>query len=129
MNLKLIVFFLLVLVSYTIQRLQVKCNKQPNMSILHHMLGVYLTFGTFIFNSHYAIHLMSLLAIRCGWMIMDTIHGDELCIVTTWFNDACGYPKTQPFHDLNLFIDEKLKINICIFTILYDLYFISKGFI
>ena len=129
MNLKLIVFFLLVLASYAIQRLQVKCNKQPIMSILHHMLGVYLLFGTFIFNSHYAIHLMSLLAIRCGWMIMDIIHGDELCIVTTWFNDACGYPKTQLFHDLSLFIDEKLKINISIFTILYDLYFISKGFI
>lgn len=132
MNLKLITFFTLVLVSYTIEKLQVQCKnkdsliKREILSILHHILVIWLYFGTFIFRRYYVVHLLSLLFIYSQWQVLETIYGYDYCIISKVYNDMCGIDLKDGFKDLRYSIEGK-EFRISYLIMIYDLYFISKG--
>lgn len=130
MNIKLIVFFLLVLASYTTEKLSIKCKTGDNLiqreslSLAHHTLVTWVYFGSFIFNTHYRLHLLVLLFIAAQWDVVESYTGIYGCSLSLVYNNLCGIKHDTSIQDLA----EKIGFwKVALVTAMYDLYFISKG--
>jgi len=133
MNYKLLVFMLLVFISYIYEKINVKCRnnktvlKREIISFLHHIISVYSYFGTLVFNKYYTLHLLTSLCIVSHWSIIEFYNdGCSPCFLQTKYNKLCGLECNKKFQDINQLIggdDRKLQTMV----LLYDFYFISKG--
>ena len=126
-NTKLLSYFILVLLSFSIERLYIKC-KNPSLytvsvSFFHHMFAAYLYFGTFIFKFH-LFNIFILLLTILGW-----VFNNNRCFLSVYYNKICGLDNKEQFHDLVNYVNKYLQIKnlhyyIAIMIIIYNLYFL-----
>ena len=90
---KLLIFSILVIVQYLMDRFTSKCATYTGEVLLffHHIMAVYIYFGPFFFNPFY--HLIFCIILLFHWYTY------EACIVTRWTNYYCGVDIKRPFHD------------------------------
>jgi len=101
MNKPLITYIIIVLISFTNDKLHSQCNN-PNIkidmvSLLHHFVSIYSWFGTFIFG-YPEIHLFYVLTIIAGWNYFGN------CIISEWYNNACKLDKNKNHKDIPYYI-------------------------
>ena len=101
MNKPLITYIIIVLISFTNDKLHGQCNN-PNIkidmvSLLHHFVSIYSWFGTFIFG-YPEIHLFYVLTIIAGWNYFGN------CIISEWYNNACKLDKNKNHKDIPYYI-------------------------
>jgi len=101
MNKPLITYIIIVIVSFTNDKLHSECNnpsiKVDMVSVLHHFISIYSWFGTFIFG-YPEIHLFYVLAIITGWNYFGN------CIISEWYNNACKLNKNKNHKDIPYYI-------------------------
>jgi len=101
MNKPLITYIIIVLASFTNDKLHSECNnpsiKVDMVSLLHHFISIYSWFGTFIFG-YPEIHLFYVLAIITGWNYFGN------CIISEWYNNACKLNKNKNHKDIPYYI-------------------------
>ena len=101
MNKPLITYIIIVLASFTNDKLHSECNnpsiKVDMISLLHHFISIYSWFGTFIFG-YPEIHLFYVLAIITGWNYFGN------CIISEWYNNACKLNKNKNHKDIPYYI-------------------------
>ena len=101
MNKPLITYIIIVIVSFTNDKLHSECNnpsiKVDMVSLLHHFISIYSWFGTFIFG-YPEIHLFYVLAIITGWNYFGN------CIISEWYNNACKLNKNKNHKDIPYYI-------------------------
>ena len=123
----LAVFFILVTISFLIERHYVVCKNYStytiSLSLLHHIFSVYLYFGTFIFR-YYLFNITIGLLTLFGWIIFG-----NRCFLTLYYNNICGIDKNVQFHDIINFTNKFLKIDyfhyyILSFIFIYNFYFL-----
>ena len=126
-KIKLSIFFILVTISFLIEKYYVKCNNHTIypilLSLLHHIISVYLYFGTFIFR-YYIFNVSITLLTFIGWIIFY-----NRCILTVYYNNLCKIDEKTQFHDIINFINKLLKIHnlhyyILSIIIIYNIYFL-----
>lgn len=126
---RLIIYFVLVIISYLIEKTNVTCKnpsiKTETISILHHLFGVWAYMGPMIFNNLYLIHLFTLIVIVAHWDVIDVFTGVRGCSLTMINNHLCGRDIRHRF--VNITNYNVPFYPFLITAILYDLYFISKG--
>ena len=90
---KLLIFSLLVIVQYLMDRFTSTCATYTGEVLLffHHIMAVYIYFGPLFFNPFY--HLLFCVILLIHW------HTYKACIVTKWTNYYCGVDMNRPFHD------------------------------
>lgn len=96
--------------------------------IFHHILDVYVFFG-FLINQtrrEFMFHLALIISLLIHWF-----SNDYDCILTTYLNELCGYPKKQWFQSIMFKLHEVTGIYYLhtywlIALILYDLWMIFK---
>ena len=124
---KLYIFFILVTISFLIERYYVECKNYSiytiSLSLLHHIFSVYLYFGTFIFR-YYIFNIVIGLLTLFGWIILG-----NRCFLTLYYNNICGIDKKIQFHDIINFTNKFLKIDyfhyyILTFIFIYNFYFL-----
>ena len=133
MDYKIVVFSLLVVLSYIIEKVTIKCKSKNNsdlikseiVSIIHHIASMWLVFGTFIFQKYFLFHAFVKLLVGVHWIVLESITGRDLCFLTVIYNNYCKLDKNTFFHDLNYHIEGWPYLTFLSF--MYDLYFISKG--
>ena len=127
---KFLVLFLLVLLSYVTEKIHVKCNKRTVwkelFSFVHHIISVWLIFGTFIFNKFHLFHLIAITIVFAHWHIMESATGVYGCYLSRLYNDVCGLPREKKFVDMFSVLDSKTTLILYILVVLYDMYFISN---
>mgnify|MGYP001081796286 FL=1 len=101
MNKPLITYIIIVIISFTNDKLHSECNN-PNIkvdmvSLLHHFVSIYSWFGTFIFG-YPEIHLFYVLAIIAGWNYFGN------CVISEWYNNACKLDKNKNHKDIPYYI-------------------------
>jgi hypothetical protein len=101
MNKPLITYIIIVIISFTNDKLHSECNN-PNIkvdmvSLLHHFVSIYSWFGTFIFG-YPEIHLFYVLAIIAGWNYFGN------CVISEWYNNACELDKNKNHKDIPYYI-------------------------
>jgi hypothetical protein len=126
-KIKLYIIFILVTISFLIERYYVKCNNNNfytiSLSLLHHIFSVYLYFGTFIFK-YYIFNISIGLLTFFSWIIFH-----NKCFLTMYYNNLCGINEDIPFYDIVNFINKLLKIDnlhyyiLCLIFI-YNIYFL-----
>ena len=124
---KLFIFFILVAISFLIERFYVECKNYSNytifLSLLHHVFSVYLYFGTFIFRYYLFNIIIGLLTIF-AWILFG-----NRCFLSLYYNNLCGIDKNVQFHDIVNFTNKFLKIDnfhyyILGFIFIYNFYFL-----
>ena len=127
LNKKLYIFFILVTISFLIERYYVECKNYSiyttSLSLLHHIFSVYLYFGTLIFR-YYIFNIIICLLTIFGW----SIFGNR-CFLTLYYNNICGIDKKIQFHDIINFTNKFFKIDyfhyyILTFIFIYNFYFL-----
>ena len=90
---KLLIFSVLVIIQYLMDRLTSTCATYTGevLLYLHHIMAIYIYFGPFFFNPFY--HLIFCIILLFHWYTY------EACIVTRWTNYYCGVDIKRPFHD------------------------------
>ena len=125
MNFKIIILFIVIIISFLSENIFYPCKKKDSLipfiiSFLHHIGSIYLLLSPFLFNN-YLLHLLILIFILCGWLYF------KMCVVTIWYNKLCEFNFNRNFHDLlNIFNKNILKIKnlhyyFLFFLIIYDL--------
>ena len=116
---KLLIFSLLVIVQYLMDRFTSTCATYTGEVLLffHHIMAVYIYFGPLFFNPFY--HLLFCVILLIHW------HTYKACIVTKWTNYYCGVDMNRPFHDyvrlLKLYkIYEYIHWHMIYVLIIYD---------
>lgn len=116
---KLLIFSLLVIVQYLMDRFTSTCATYTGEVLLffHHIMAVYIYFGPLFFNPFY--HLLFCVILLIHW------HTYKACIVTKWTNYYCGVDMDRPFHDyvrlLKLYkIYEYIHWHMIYVLIIYD---------
>ena len=92
---KLLIFSILVIVQYLMDRFTSKCATYTGEVLLfiHHIMAVYIYFGPFFFNPFY--HLIFCIILLFHWYTY------EACIVTRWTNYYCGVDIKRPLSAQN----------------------------
>jgi len=108
MNKPLITYIIIVLVSFTNDKLRNNCNN-PSISldivnIIHHFISIYSWFGSFIFG-YPEIHLFYVLTIIAGWNYFGN------CIISDWYNTACKLNKNNNHKDIPYYITSTITGN------------------
>ena len=123
---KYIIFTIFVIIEYFWDRLTSYCDTSTGeiLLIIHHIMGVYIYLGAFLFNPLY--HLIFIIIILIHW-----ITNNNKCELTVITNKYCGYNKERKFHDLNHKLKlYKLNKNIhyyyLIGLIIYDIIYLIK---
>ena len=93
---KYIIFSTFILFQYLWDRLTSECSsiKGELLLFIHHIVGVYIYLGGFLFNSVY--HLMFVVIILIHW-----VTNNNRCELTVITNKYCGNPKEYRFQDLS----------------------------
>ena len=117
---KLVIFNILVIVQYLMDRLTSTCATYTGevLLFLHHIMSVYIYFGPFFFNPLY--HLLFCIILLIHWYTY------ESCIVTRWTNYYCDVDMNRPFHDyvkmLQLYkINKNIQWYMIFALIFYDI--------
>ena len=101
MNKPLITYIIIVIVSFTNDKLHSECNnpsiKVDMVSVLQHFISIYSWFGTFIFG-YPEFHLFYVLTIITGWNYFGN------CIISEWYNNACKLNKNKNHKDIPYYI-------------------------
>ncbi len=128
---KFLIYFLLVLISYFTEKVNVKCKKnnagKELFSIIHHSISVFLVLGSFIFNKFHLLHLFFLAFVVAHWHLMETTTGVYGCYLSRLYNDICGLPRDDKFIDIFSVLNGQATLSLYGVILLYDMYFISKG--
>ena len=125
---KYIIFSIFFLIQYLCDRTTTYCNTFSGEVILifHHLLGVYIYLGGFLFNKLYHLIIISFILIH--W-----IKNNNKCQLTIITNKLCGYEKEHKYQDLyqKLNIEKIFKKNIQYYflagLIIYDIYGLIKN--
>jgi hypothetical protein len=90
---KYIVFFILVISQYIMDRSTSNCNtyKGEFLLFIHHIYAIYLYTGAFFFDPF--IHLIVVISTLFHWYIY------KKCILTEYTNIYCGVDINRPFND------------------------------
>lgn len=124
---KIYMFLILVVVSFSIERYYLTCNNATAytifLSFVHHVFSVYLYFGTFIFR-FYLFNILIGLATMFGWFLFG-----NRCFLSIYYNNLCGLPEKEQFHDIVNFTNKFLKIDnfhyyILLFIFIYNFYYL-----
>lgn len=128
---RFLIFFLIVILSYLYEKINVKCKRnsvgKQLFSFIHHCISIWLILGTFIFNRFHLLHLFFLTFVVAHWFLMETATGVYGCYLSRLYNDVCGLPYDDKFIDIFSVLNEPITISLYAFIVLYDMYFISKG--
>ena len=127
-NRNLLIYLFLVLLSFTYERINVKCNNETfitiMISLLHHSFGVYI-FCSFLFP-YYRFNILIIILTILGWII-----NKNRCALSIYYNRACDIKETTKFHNLSHLLNSYLSIKdldyyILGTIILLNLYFLFK---
>ncbi len=132
MNYRLIFFFTLVTISFLYEKLHIKCKKdnigKELFSYIHHIIAIWIVFGTLIFNKYHLLHLFIFLAVWAHWQLMYSWLGMYGCILSRLYNNICNLPLDEKFRDIFYAVDDKrIMQTLYLYVMMYDAYFISKG--
>lgn len=121
-------FAILIMCSYGIDKFLNPC---PQMSayteinaIAHHAMSNIFFLGPFVFG-HHLIHIITIVVVITGWYL-----NDWTCVLTDYYNDACGLPGDTRHKDLTYYFTETFSINIYLFLAIilaYDAAHIYKS--
>ena len=96
------------------------CARGAFISLLHHILSIFMLFGPFIFQE-YKIHIVLSAFIWLGWRV-----AGERCIATSKYNDICKKGSGASFMNLQGILTEKTGVECTyitgIFSIIYCIY-------
>lgn len=124
---KLLIYLALVFISFLMERSYNLCQNQPLytmfISIIHHILSIYIYIGTFIFN-FYIFNIIIVILTIIGW-----ISYNNRCFLSIYYNNLCDIPEEVYFHDIiNLMYEllpfENFHYYILIMVLLYNFYFL-----
>jgi len=122
---KIILYLVLVIISFSLERKNVKCNKETLQTILisltHHFFSVYIYFGTFIFK-FYKFNLLVIFVTILGWLV-----NRNRCFLTLYYNQLCDIPPEQSFYDITYEVNKILKLKnlhyyILAIIMIYNIY-------
>jgi hypothetical protein len=123
---KYIIFTIFLLIQYLWDRNTSTCLtlKGEILLIIHHIIGVYIYLGGFLFNPKY--HLILIIIVLVHWFT-----NNNRCELTILTNKYCGYNKEKKFEDLsyklNLTgINKNIHYYYLIGLIIYDIYYLIK---
>ena len=123
---KYIIFFIFLLIQYLWDRSTSTCLtlKGEILLIIHHIIGVYIYLGAFLFNPLY--HLLFIILVLIHWLT-----NNNKCELTIITNKYCGYDKERKFQDLSHKLQlTKLNKNIHYYylvgLIVYDIMYLIK---
>tara|TARA_B100001093_G_C26815483_1_gene1009515 strand:- start:559 stop:960 length:402 start_codon:yes stop_codon:yes gene_type:complete len=128
-NNKIIIFIVLVIISFLLERYNLPCPKQSTktltISLIHHITATYLYFGTFIFP-YYQFNLFIIFITLLSWIIFN-----NRCIITVYYNRICGIPEDNLFYDTVFYLRDNYKLKninwfIIIISLIYNLYFLLE---
>jgi len=90
---KYIVFFVLSICQYIMDRSNSSCNTNTGeiLLLIHHFFAIYLYLGAFFFDPF--IHLIVVVSVLFHWYTY------EKCILTEYTNIYCGVDIDRPFND------------------------------
>ena len=102
---KLIIYIIIVILSFTNDKIHSECVnpsiKVDAVSLFHHFISIYSWFGTLIFG-YPEIHLLYVLIIITGW------HFFGNCIISEWYNNACKLNKNKNHKDIPYYIMSRI---------------------
>ena len=108
MNKSIIIYLIIVIISFTNDKLHCECNnpniKTDMVSLLHHFISIYMWLGMFIFD-YPEIHLFYVLAIKTTWNYFDS------CIISEWYNNECKLDKNKNHKDIFYYFMRRITGN------------------
>ena len=120
---KLLIFTVLLIVQYLMDRLTNTCAtyKGEVLLFLHHIVAIYIYTGPFLFNPFY--HLIFCIFLLIHWYTY------EACIITKWNNYYCGVNMNKPFRDYVRMLEihkiyKHIQWVLIFVLIFYDVYLI-----
>ena len=119
----IILFILLVLLSYCLQKNNTNCYSKKKSTyiynFIHHIISVYGIFGSILFKN-YLFHLISIFSIMILWQLYN-----NRCPLTLIYNKDCNINIDIGFYDIIKYLSEKINIPlrypILIGIIIYDI--------
>ena len=126
---KIILFLLLVLFSFSIDKYNNPCKNESLyvniLHLLHHVFSNFLFYGSLFFGYH-LYHLLIILLTYLSWYFYN-----GRCIVSDLYNKLCGFPIKTRLKDITYYLTEHLlQIDFYTFLtviVLYDLINIIKN--
>ena len=124
----LIIYSFLTLLSFTYERMNVKCNKETlitiMISLLHHAFAVYIL-CSFLFP-YYKFNIIIIILTILGW-----IFNNNRCALSIYYNKVCNIKESTKFYNISHLINNYLSIKnidyyVLSIVILLNLYFLLK---
>jgi hypothetical protein len=130
LNRNLLIYLFIILLSFTYERMNIKCNNETlitiMISLLHHSFSVYIYFCSILFP-YYKFNILIIILTILGW-----IFNKNRCVLSIYYNKVCSIKEKVQFHDLTHLLNSYLSIKNLHYYILgtiflLNLYFLLKN--